>query len=161
MANPVASSDCFLCIEEMCVYVATDAAFTTAVFKLPRIQSVDISVTEDRPEKRADSDTAGLRVSPCNGTVETECVITGSACLVNWIEEYVVRGDVKWLRMYPDCNDNTVYRDLKVRFGAFDYDAFDNNSAEPIGWTNTCDVTTDSGWTGITTPTNQVTALPA
>jgi len=160
MATSVANPECFLCVQEMCVYIADDEAFTQNVFKLPRIESAQVSTTEEKPEKRADSDTGGLRVTPCTGTVEQTLNLVGNACLSNWIEQYVQMGDVKYLRIYPDCNDGAIYRDLKVRFGAFDFDPLDNNSADPVQWRNEADVVEDLGWTGISDPANKVTVLP-
>lgn len=160
MADPVADPGCFLCVDEMCVYIATDEDFTTGVFKLPRIQSVDPTTTENRPDKRADSDTQGLRVAPCNGTVDIELEVAGNVCLTNYIEQYIVRGDEVYLRIYPDCNDGGTYHDYQVRVGAFDYDPMDNNSAEPVGWRNIMEVLQDLGWTGIGAPDNEVTDLP-
>lgn len=160
MADPVADPGCFLCVDEMCVYIATNVGFTTGVFKLPRIQTAQFRTTETKPDKRVDSDTQGLRVAPCPGTVDLELELAGNACLTNWIEEYVVLGDEVYVRVYPDCNDPDVYRDVKARFGAFDYDPFDNNSDDPVGWRNITDIIEDFGWTGIATPTNEVTTLP-
>lgn len=160
MADPVADPGCFLCVDEMCVYIATDAEFTEGVFKLPRIQSVQPRTTENRPDKRADSDTQGLRVAPCPGTVDIEVEVAGNYCLTNWIEEYILHGDEVYLRMYPDCNDGGTYHDWQVRVGVFDGDPFDNNSAEPVGWRNIMEVLQDFGWTGIADPTNEVTTLP-
>src|SRR5678815_3604906 len=111
MAENVADPGCFLCVEEMCIYIASDADFTTDVRKLPRIQSAQPRTTENRPEKRADSDTGGLRVSPCTGTVDIEIEVHGNVCLANYIEEYIERGDEVYLRLYPDCNVGDVYHD--------------------------------------------------